>query len=472
MLSKNDIIECMDFIQKKLSLSSLPSLKTQRLNQLATLNQTFYDLTISLSMELPVFTYTPTMNYNTFNFSDDIGKIMYAILNKNTKLLLNILHKQDIAIQKWFSLILNKYFLKKFNEGALLSNIDEYYKISDLLPYIELPDVLENSNAFTIQSIKREIINEITYPFYLYRIPKNTSYKQVNYLIKRIDGSVVSNITSGKVRQTIMSNVPTNEFGLIGVQLKEKGYSRKYKFMPVYYSSDYKAVLNLYKSKDYVELNNELDTLKLDYPLFKVSPITINNEDELIHLFKKAKYNKKYVMVSNKGVELFKLNVIYDYAKIIDYIYNDNYEAIGLIVNYKDKNYKLYFNVMNTNYVDGIKGKYVKISVNEYKGIILNVFYNSEVKQWSKHFNECQLCRNVKSKHYKNGICNSCFHKLGKFVNNLSGEYKESCNVEFDKIYVEDYEVFADGKFIYFNPIYGSQLRLPLFELDNFCNTK
>lgn len=458
-------------IEKDIFSSSLPSIKNYKLQKISVQYQELYDLTISLSIELPYIKFTPKNNYTNFNFKDDIGKILYAILNKNDKLLLDVLYKQHYIIQKWWAIILNKYLLKKFREDVLLKQVDVYYKISDLLPYVNLPDILETSNVFSIQSIKRKIIENIVFPFYLFKIPKHTAYKQINYLIKKNDGSVISNITSGKIRQELLLKLTDTSFGVIGVKLKQKNYRRKYNFMLCFYGSDYNNVLSIYKGKENTDIDlTELNNLSYKSDLLiKPKPILIKNKEDLINLLKKAKHNKRYLVLSSQGVDVLKISIKYDYAKIIDYIYNEDYEAIGLKVSYKNKTYDIYFNVMETNYVEGIESKYVKIGISEYAGVVLNIFYNAEVKQWSKKYNSCVICGEVRSKHYKNGVCNSCNYKIEKFCNNLSGSHKEKCSAKFDTLYYEDYEVFGDGEFIYFNLLKGRQMKLPLYEDSNFC---
>jgi hypothetical protein len=449
-----------------------PSVKEHKLQKLVELNQDLFDLTISLSFELPVLKFIPVKNYNTFNFEKDFGKILFAILNKNDRFLFSVLKKQHYIIQQWWYLVFSKYFLKKFREDILLENMENYYKLSDLLPYIEFPDVLESSNLYTLQTIQRKPIETLLYPLYLIQIPSNSRYKTLNYFIKKSDGSAISNITSGKIRNEIAANISVVEYGLIGVTLKEKNYKRKYNFEIIYYNYDYKNVLDIYRCKENNELDfKEFDNLKINSDIvFKTNKmIKINNEEELLALLKKIKTNKRYVVLSSNGVEILKTNIEYEYAKIVDYIYNDDYEAIGLKVTYNNQIYDIYFNVMNTSYVEGIENRFVKIGVLKYKNLILKVMYNAEVKKWHNKYDYCQICKSVKYKHKINGICNSCYNKLEKYVENLSESKSEECNTEFKPIYFENFKVWGDGKMIYFEPLKYSQLPLPLFEVDKFC---
>jgi hypothetical protein len=122
---------------------------------------------------------------------------------------------------------------------------------------------------------------------------------------------------------------------------------------------------------------------------------------------------------------------------------------------------------METSYVDGLENRYVKITINEYKGLILSIYYNSEVKLWSNVSNECKICNSVKYKHKVNGICTSCYNKLDKFTQELGGYHKEPCNKTFE-VTLNGFDVKADGEFVEFIPVKYKQLKIQ-FEEPTFC---
>lgn len=105
------------------------------------------------------------------------------------------------------------------------------------------------------------------------------------------------------------------------------------------------------------------------------------------------------------------------------------------------------------------------MSVVEYQGLVLNVFYNSERGLWSKHYEKCKFCNTTKYKHYKSGICSKCFNKLKSYVDVVNRQAVIPCDKEF-AIEIDNYTFVSDGGKLEITCDRLTQQNLDLFDAD------
>jgi len=414
------------------------------------------DKIVSYTFELNKLNVTPIYNdFTNFDYSIDFGNLVYC--NMNDEDYQTTFTQLPYPIQKLIYIILNKTLINKLGEDYLLIKMDKYYKLSELLLDLQMPDIIDKVSV-GIQGLKRDKIKTIEFPIYLYQIPNKLSYDRLQYFIKK-DGEYVSNINSGVIREYIKNNIMEANYGVIGITTKIRGFKRKYKFIPLYFNLNSNNVKLLYQNKG-AEYSNDLDSLNLDN-IPKL--ITLNNEDELKNFISKKKKKVTYIVLSNNGVEVMKPNIEYKNVKILDYIYNDYYEAKGLVVEFQGRNYEIYFNVMETHYIDSIEDKYVRISVVNYKGVVLSVYYNSELKLWSRVNKVCKVCGKVDSKHNRDGVCNSCIYKFERYVEIVNRECIVDCVSEFETT-VGNYSFKSVGGKLVVSCIGVCQQNLDLFK--------
>ena len=444
------------------------TIRKARLENLKIRYQDFIDFFFSLHFVLKEKINLKTIfnNKELINFKEDFGNFLY-LYNKDYKQLQEYLYSLPYKLQIILQIVLNNSLERRFQQDGLLLSIDKFYKMSDILLIVELPDILNLEDTY-IQSVKRVYTkNELTFPLEYFKIPMKMNRKFIVYFIKDGD-KVVSNIRQGRLRREIINNISYDFYGLIGTVVKIKGFKKKYKLIISYFNKGSKNVINLYKGVEDVYDNQlYLITLKNLEFLEKAKINLVKTKDDFVKIFKGLKQNKQYIIQNNKGVFTYKTNVLYDFAKIIDYIYNEDFEAIGLKVFYQEKYYDIYFNVMESDYLETIENRFVKIGVVKFNDIILKVVYNSDVKRWSNVSNYCLICENVKSKHCKNGICCNCVRKLYEFTSNLGANYEEKCSKEF-KTYVNKFYIISEKGKLKFIPDNGKQLTFK-FDDTKFC---
>jgi len=441
----------------------LPSVRKHRLHKLKQLFPEFTDFTISLALELPPIKLPLFYNYRQdFNFEKDFGEIIYYLVNNDDETLFKVLPNKNYYLQKYFNIILSKTFVNKFSEDELYMLLDHYYKLPEIISMLELPDML-SSDIVTIQSLSREEPEQLVFPIDLVNVPIRKKKGSIVYFVKN-GNNIISNIQSSYIRNLILKNVEHLTYGVIGILKKEPGYKRKWNFEIIFFNQDYKYVINYYRGKvNYYDNRIEDMNYKKQDDLKKAKILKMNKE-EFIQFIKKHMRKKYYVAMLETGLVKLKINVEYKNVKILDYWYDDDYNLQGLIVDVYGQPYKIKFKIYDTNYIYGIENKYVRVAINKIKDEIVNVNYISEVKQWSKQYNSCQICNKVDYKHITQGICSKCYNRLLKTCDELSGYYKEECNANFH-LYTDKFEIIANGETIKFIPQPYVQLSLPLFEV-------
>jgi len=440
----------------------LPSIRQHRVKRLKQMFPEFFDFTISISLTFPNIKLYPTFNYRQdFNFEKDFGEILYYVLN-DIDTLFKILKNKNYYVQKYFSIILSHNFTTKFTEDTLYLLLDHLYKKSEILSYLELPDIL-STDIVSLQSISREEPEYLSFPIVLANVPLYKNRNKLVYLVKN-GNKIISNISSTVIRQTIIKNIQHLTYGVIGVLVKEKGYKRKYKFEIVMFNKDYKYIVDYYRGKA-EHYDNQIDFMQIkQQENLKKAKLLNMNKEEFISFLRKHLRKKQYLALLPKGLLKLSPHIEYKNVKILDYWYDEDYNLQGLIVDVYSQPYKIKFNIYNTNYVYGIEDKYVRVTINKIKNEIVNVVYCGEVKQWSKQYIECQICKSIEHKHYSQGICYKCYKRLIDTCGKLSGYHEEKCEAEF-QMYTDTFEVIADGKTIKFKPLPYTQLSLPLFEI-------
>ena len=151
----------------------------------------------------------------------------------------------------------------------------------------------------------------------------------------------------------------------------------------------------------------------------KVKKVVANTIDDLVDMFKTLKRKEQFLFISKSGIGLLKPKIEYKNVKIVDYILDEYYRAIGLVVDYQDNFYNIKFNVENTSYIDGIRDKFVRVAIVSYKGLVLNVSYNSELVG-----GYCNICGKYAK---QNKVCYACALKLYKIVE----AYNRNCILEY-----------------------------------------
>jgi hypothetical protein len=435
---------------------TLPMLKIRqhKFNRLKEQYPEQMDYLMSMMLELPkVNIPIPLYNqFDTFDFKEEFGIVFFNILYERK--FDNEYFTFPYEVQKLLRLLLSKHLISKLTENFILMSINHYYKLGELISEVELPDVVYKSDI-GLQGLKKERIRYTVFPLYVYLLTKRQKVKGIRYMLKK-DGKVISNIKSGVVREKLLKDNKDTDFGIIGLQTSLKGYQRKYDFTPLYYSKDPDNVKLMYQNKE-TKYHNEIELTKLE------------TKKDLIKYIKKLKHKKKMVVLSRNGVEFFDVDIRYVNAPVVDYLYNEYYDIVGLVVKYQDEYYNIKFNISETHYIDGIENKFLKVAVTYFHDLLVNVQFAGVIKKWDRYYDKCVICGLADSKHYRDGICYSCKYKLDKYSERVGRLGKFKCNKDFDML-TDDLIFYANGnevEVIKKNKVY--QQSLPFDEVD-FCN--
>ena len=453
MISYKEVEAISSALHQIISLPTI-SIRQHRFKRLYQQYPNQLDYLLSMMFELPKLNITlPQFNtITTYDFKDDFGIVFYNVLYDRK--FSDEYYSLPYSLQKLIRLLLSRYLLQSLGEQFLLLTIQHYYKLSELIVEVNLPDVIEKADI-GLQGLKKNRIKYTTFPLYVYTLKKTQKLRGIRYMLKK-DGQVISNIKSGVIRDALLKEHKDTDFGVIGVQIVLKGYKRKYDFIPLYFSKDPDNVKHMYQNKE-TEYKNEIELTKLD------------TEEDFKNYVKNIRHKNKVVVLSKSGVEIFKPDLRYTNVPVVDYIYDDNYDIKGLIVKYKDTYHNLRMNVNDTHYADTIENKYVRVAVTYYKNTLLSVKYNSVINQWSRYYTECRICGKTDSKHYSNGICYSCKYKLDKYPERVGRLGSFACNKDFE-LTTELLDFVSKNGKVMVEPIAKPYQQLLPFEEVDFCS--
>jgi len=459
MLTITNLLNFSNKLQEALTLE-LKYQRTEAISKLLSKYQTEFDIFFSFASEISnSFSFSLLDNKTIlFDFKKDFGLILYYYLNKDYKRIIKELKNFHYDIQFLFYACFTNYFTKKLGNDFILTNIKKYYSLSELINIVEFP--IDNIDEIGEINIKNKVL--ISYPLDLYRVPTGFKFVKLAYFIKK-NGKIVSNIKQQTIRQELNSLFNLQNISVVGVLLKDKKYKKKYSFQAIYINKDVKQVSKLFKGKATVnEIEIFLQVFKQSKNIIYSKPFKkFESKNDLKEFLSKQKSKTKFILLSNTILE-FKPKVIYKTAKIVDYIYNDVFDIIGLKVSLDNVIYDLKFNVENTDYIYSIEDRFVKVSVTMFEDEILKVAYNSSLPLWHHKYSYCSVCGGNDYKHKVNGVCYSCYNWLNSFTKNLSGIKEIKKEVYRDTKYINNnVEISIKDNKIILTPLSGYQLHLP-----------
>jgi len=239
------------------------------------------------------------------------------------------------------------------------------------------------------------------------------------------NGTKSNKFGNRKIINKIIREFPFISFSMLGLGYVKK---RKVYIIPVYFSLSYEPVSSMTQvlSEKRYNINTDFSKYnKKDIKFLDTKILTIEKPEQLRPYFKQ----KKFLFLDNGLPVLFTLNQKKSFAKIIDYILDENYEVAGFI--YKVGN-ELHSIKSNNISVEDLKDRYIKIY--EY-------YLNEELVGHipvSLDFitlNRCPVCGNLKKVQSK--ICAKCSKHIYLYLE--SGVYYKDIRLpmfyEKDEIY-------------------------------------
>jgi hypothetical protein len=372
----------------------------------------FASLAIQSKIKMSV---SPLYNINSsLDFRKDIGNILYFNFSENNKELKAHLSKLPFNIQKLLSVIISGKLVKSLSEEFLLSNIEQFVPMAEIMLDVDIPDFLDSSE-YEVCSLARNKTEPSTFPMKAIHIPKSVSSKKIAYLIK--DGNkIVSNITSHKVRSSLLEVFSFTKVGVIGFMSKIKGYKHRYGFVPVLYSEDPIAIKKLYVGDGFSE-NISVPALGVLQVPPEILPVrfdkvfAVKSKNDFDNIPVKDKAN--LLFVSKEALGFFKPVQKFESAKIMDWLLDDDYNVVGVYVENDGEITPIKFNVKNTDIVvGGIKDRFITIRKTYIGDKCVKIEFGGVKPVWHTKWGHCKICGGVEAKHYSNGVCNSCVHRL------------------------------------------------------------
>lgn len=345
------------------------------------------------------------------NYQDILGNIWYYYSMDDYSSIVKATQQHSIQWQNIIRAVLSKQIITAVGEDFVLTLLGNYYSRAELLHYISLPEILEDEDL-VVQSISRNS-GEIIFPVYGFVLNKNMNINRLHYLMN-YGGRLVSSNKSQRVRREISETLGFGRYGVLFYSQRMKGYKHRQSF-------------NILTTQP-IEVTSKLLKAKL-VNFEDISPymphIVINNKEELFD-WVKANHKRSLVVLGSGGIVKLEPTIEYKNVRIVDYITNEDYEAIGVLGEYEGTKYPFYFDVSKTELIHGIQGRYLKVMIKKIQGEVMSISFNSVSKAWSSEYSECRACGSTETKHYKDGMCSSCIYKIHKNIslsnfNNLEG---------------------------------------------------
>lgn len=388
------IVEFTSKLTTILHIDSISVRKAKILELLPTYQKEF-DIVGSMALELPkTYKFSPKQYFidKDFDFTNDMGTFLWFYQNNDKKSINTMMSTVSLDVQIMFNTIFGRALLPKVTAPFLYSHINHYYNMKEIYSMVELPKVADISNDYKVKDVGRNKVKSLkTPPYYWRNLPKGARSVGVYYITKD-KGVITSNLKTKTVVNSITDKLKYTKYSLIVVVYKNS------------------KVLS-YKILAF--LDGSVDLLKLyrGVPI-ALESVVFTNTKTTDSLDKVVSKNTTTVVISEDGVVLLHPKVSYVTGSILDWITDDDYNPVGLIVEYQDNSYDFYIKNFGDLLDSGLQDRTVVLKVQEVLGEVVSVNFNGIKRLWHTEYKHCQICKSVGSKHRFQGICKRCFAKI------------------------------------------------------------
>jgi len=348
---------------------------------------------------------------------------------------------------------------QKMPQTFVYENVDRVFSLDYLLTnFIKLPKFLEDNSVEILQGSKKE---SPKFPFFIFRLKKKEADLRFSYLLKR-GTDVVSNIKSRRLRNFILSSNTEVSYGVFLIENKKvRKKFPKYSIFPIT-KLPYDEAVNSLKNKNFKFSINKIDFEKNKYYSINKKLVLIKDKEEF------KRYMKGYykaLIISENGIFNLSVSVQDNLFKIIDYVLDEYYEAVG--VKYERDGEVLSANLkIDDNFKKaGLDTAYITIR----DFIMLGEVIDSKPVSYinSTHPRECIKCGKLTSK-LRSGVCHSCYYYLHNICKSNVDKrviIQEKTHKEDLAINIEKYLVKFKGAYLLlerdFEENKGKQYSLP-----------
>jgi hypothetical protein len=335
------------------------------------------------------------------------------------------------------------------NYRLLYEYLPDVYTEEKIVSLVIMPEIV--GDHFQLQNVNREHC-DISYPFKVYRGAKNFTISRLKYYIN-YGTRVVSNINQKSVKDAIISKMGQGRYGAIVVPHRIPGYKYKRAVQIVMYGEP-EDILALYQGRKYT-----LGNVTVHKDVKEIA--TISSDEDMLSFLTTNRIGQHYFIIGDEGISNISLKSEFVHARCIDYITDEEYTPLGVICDYKGVVYRVLFNVLGSDILEGIVGRYIRLQMDMYQGVVIRVSFNSVVKVWSIYGEYCKMCGRSSRVHSTNGVCVSCVTKLRARL--ATGSISEfDYNGEPFTVVVANYQIVGGNKKVNYTLLEGQGV-LPLW---------
>ncbi len=373
---------------------------------------------ISLSLVLNAnINITPKENFSEkyTSFSNFLGNLVYFFINDETQLLLKEIRKYPKDWQVIAQWVLGNKFKNTLSLEFIYTLIPSVLTLKELnTGFLEIPDFIDLKTKQEV--IFSEEPEKLSYPFYFIRVStKIRGRGQLRYYYKTGE-TIETNITSKAVRDYLADSLLGKfKVGVLLLTATEKVGSHKWNIQPIILSEDIDTLKNLYRGRGESEfvaqsrlmLGNIFKQTSNKVKVFNTKPILCNSVHDLPSL--NSGLVPKNLLLHKFGITNLSFQVEKRYYKVFDYLFNDDFEPIGLKLLDDNKDIVEVEAKIDDAFVErGIENAYAKIAVYKFEDEVLQTTFNQLL---NKHYGECAAC-GVIAHLKKSGLCFACQGKL------------------------------------------------------------
>ena len=411
---------------------------------------------IPFTILLPI-NLTPTNTHNNLmgNINQTLGDFIYYQSDK--KKLKEMFSFLNFQLKVIVSNLFSGRLLKALGEEFILENLDELYNKQ------EIYSLLGFTSPTVFQSVEQTSEGVVSFPLKVQPVSNLIRKKGKLVYFEKRGANITSNIRS-KIPRNFLNKLKLLSFYFIGIEAKIK---KKVVLVPLFLFDE----VNYGKAFFKKPFHNPSNTLYLskyfrngNSRLKLVRPKTSLLLDEKTLLSHLQNTKKTYQLFDLNSLNFVKIEVTNETVKVIDYILDDYNVAVGLVVLYENKHYKVFCKVPEELITYGIKNRAIKVQLTKHKDSLLKMTFVGLVRSWSVYSDVCKVCGSSSIKHITKGICKKCIREVRQLVINTLDEESQipfKSLEEFDLIY-KGYQVVGNTEEVSLIRLYHINKPLPL----------
>ncbi|MCI4435767.1 MAG: hypothetical protein JHC33_03005, partial [Ignisphaera sp.] len=453
--------------------NSLPNLGAKKLLEFynsSSENKEILEIILSLTIHSPInfnVSIVPNKNTDSLSVLDNIGKVYYWLQEDNLGAARAELKKMSVNHQQIIASIFNKSVVEKLGVEFLLNSLDNLYELSTLFStYIKLPTHLDEYMEEHLEGLSRSFdFSNAKFPAVLVNIPKSCRKKSRLYYIIKRGNSIKSNLSNKLVRDYFIKNFHYNNFGCIFMFSKKANRRHGKQLVPICLSKDYKSTLNLYRGNTDVNLSDFDFSMKQYFPesefnyieVRHTQNVVLNTTNDFSQVIPKILENN--LLVFSNGLIKVLFRVENRVEKVLDYILDEDYMPIGLVLSTGEKFYRN----LDEDFIDkGLDNRFITVTDTKLGSNIVRSNI-SDVSGAGMFM--CKCCGAITKTNLKS-LCSPCytyFRTKAQYSNKdfvLVKEVKEDFSITLHK-----YEIVTGNGEVTFKLNYdlikGKQMSLP-----------